>query len=179
MKPGDLCYVYCHAYQDTTRTAYMPLPSGKRLDGKDLMSWLTTASSDGGTFVVIADVGMAASFIRLPFVYNVSGGSLSWSRGCANQAQDENGRVIAILATDHGQPAVTIDNGSKELYPGYHGLFTWALFSYLRNQPVEVDLVNLLLHLRKHSGWHLAQPLPQVSATIEGLRQAPLGLWAA
>lgn len=177
MKPRDLCYVYVagDTYQDGPRTAYMPLASGEDLDGKDLMSWITAAGRDGRTFVVIADVGMAASLIRLPFVADVSDRSLSWICSSENRSQNENGGVLAILATDHGQPAVTIDNGSKGPYPGYHGLFTWALFNFLRNQPLEVDLVKLLLHLRKHSAWHPTKPLPQVSATTEGFSQAPVG----
>ncbi|KIO25615.1 hypothetical protein M407DRAFT_24993 [Tulasnella calospora MUT 4182] len=153
----------------------MPLPSGERLDGKELLSWLRAATSNGGTFLVIADVCDAAGFIRMPFIYDGNDGLLSWSKSSENQVQGNSGQVIALLSTDHNQSAVTIDSGTKAPYPGYHGLFTFALFNYIRKQPLQVDITNLLLHLRKHSNYHPSQPRPQISATIEGLRQLPLG----
>ncbi|KAG8892440.1 hypothetical protein FRC00_012063, partial [Tulasnella sp. 408] len=53
MNPGSTCYVYIsgHAYQDSLRTSFVPLPSGERLDGKELMGWLKAAASNGGTFI--------------------------------------------------------------------------------------------------------------------------------
>ncbi|KAG8892813.1 hypothetical protein FRC00_011465, partial [Tulasnella sp. 408] len=53
MKPGGLCYVYLagHAEQDSYETAFMPLPSGEHLDGKDLVAQLQAAGRNGGTFV--------------------------------------------------------------------------------------------------------------------------------
>ncbi|KAG8916633.1 hypothetical protein FRC01_002951, partial [Tulasnella sp. 417] len=169
MKAGSTCYIYIsgHVYQDSPQTSFMPLPSGERLDGKELMSWLKTGASHGGTFIVIADVCYAAGFIRMPYIYDVNGGSLSWSKSSENQVQGQNGQVIALLSTDYNQSTATIDCGTKEPYPGHHGLFTFALFNYIRKQPLQVDATNLLLHLRKHSAWHPSQPRPQISATIE------------
>ncbi|KAG9048045.1 hypothetical protein FS837_000873 [Tulasnella sp. UAMH 9824] len=184
MNPGSTCFVYlsghAYAYEDSLRTSFMPLPSGERLDGKrfgsqELMGWLKAAASNGGTFILIADVCHAAGFIQMPFIYDVNGGSLSWSKSVENQVQLKSGQMIALLSTDYNQFAVTIDSGTKEPYPGYHGLFTFALFDYLRKQPLEIDTANLLLHLRKHSSWHPSQPRPQIFATIEGLRQLALG----
>lgn len=177
MKPGSICYIHIsgHAYQDSPRTAFMPLPSGERLDGKELMSWLRAAASTGGTFLIIADVCYAAGFIRMPFIYDVKDGSLSWSKSSEIQVQGGSGQVIALLSTDHNQSAVTINSEAKAPYPGYHGLFTFSLFNYIKKQPLEIDITNLLLHLRKHSNYHPSQPRPQISATIEGLRQLPLG----
>ncbi|KAG8923207.1 hypothetical protein FRC01_013060, partial [Tulasnella sp. 417] len=200
MKAGSICYIYISGgtEQDSIETSsevanpilkVMPLPSGGRLDGKEIVSWLKTAARNGGTFIVIADVCFAASFIRLPVIYDVYGGSLSWSKISEelkwssperytiskDQAQLNGGQVIALLSTDYSQLAVTIDSGAKEPYPGYHNLFTFALFSYLRKQPLDVDAANLLIHLRKHSAWHPSKPRPQICATTEGLRQLPLG----
>ncbi|KAG8929712.1 hypothetical protein FRC01_003892, partial [Tulasnella sp. 417] len=52
-----------HAHQDSLETAFMPLPSGGPLDGKDLVAWLKAAGSNGGTFIVMADICFAAGFI--------------------------------------------------------------------------------------------------------------------
>ncbi|KAG8977539.1 hypothetical protein FRC05_001397 [Tulasnella sp. 425] len=178
MKPGDLCCVYLagHANQDSPETAYMPLPSGGCLHGKNLTAWMKAACSNGGDFLVIADVCFAASLIRLPFVCDVNDGQLSWKKikSGEKEAQGKNGQVVALLSTDYNQKAGTIIQ-NKEPYLGWHGLFTWALFNFVRNEPLEVDLTNLLLHLRKHGGWHPAKPRPQVSATTEGRRQVPVG----
>lgn len=177
MKPDGLCYVYVagHAVQDSPETAFMPLPSGGRLDGRDLVDWLKAAGSNGGTFVVMADVCFAAGFIRLPFVGDVRDGSLSWSKSGEKEAQGKNGQVIALLSTDYDQLGVTIDNRNKGSYPGYHGLFTWALFNFLRDQPLEVELIKLLPHLRRHSNFHPSKPRPQISATAESFKKLPIG----
>ncbi|KAG9048047.1 hypothetical protein FS837_000875 [Tulasnella sp. UAMH 9824] len=175
MKPDGLCYVYRHAEQDSYETAFMPLPSGEHLDGKDLVAQLQAAGRNGGMFIVMADVCFAAGFIRLPYVYDGNDGTMSWNKTTEKEAHSKNGQVIAILSTDYNQPGVTIDNGTKEPYPGYHGLFTWSLFNFLQNQPREVELIKLLPHLRKHSNWHPSKPRPQISATTEILRKLPIG----
>lgn len=177
MKPDGLCYVYLagHAEQDSYETAFMPLPSGEHLDGKDLVAQLQAAGRNGCTFVVMADVCFAAGFIRLPYVYDGSDGSLSWSGNSEEGSHSKKGQVIALLSTDYNQLGVTIDNANKEPYPGYHGLFTWSLFNFLRNQPLEVELSKLLPYLRKHSGWHPSKPRPQISATAETFRKLPIG----
>ncbi|KIO24227.1 hypothetical protein M407DRAFT_102851 [Tulasnella calospora MUT 4182] len=153
----------------------MPLPSGERLEGHELVAWLKAAGSNGGTFLLMADVCFATGFIRLPFISDVSDGSLSWSQSGEKEAHGNTGQVIALLSTEYNQPSVTIAIDKEQPYPGHHGLFTWALFNFLRKQPLEVDLTKLLLHLRKHSGWHTAKPCPQIFATAESFQKLPIG----
>lgn len=52
---------------------------------------------------------------------------------CIRSGTDFNYQV-ALLSTDYNQRAVTIDNGNKEPYPGWHGFFTWILFNFVRSK---------------------------------------------
>ncbi|KAG8951721.1 hypothetical protein FRC04_005742 [Tulasnella sp. 424] len=142
MKDGGLCYVFLagDTDQDSPESAYMPLASGERLDGKDLTAWLEAAGSNGGTFMVIADVGFAASLIQLQFVCDVNDGQLSWSKSKSSEKEGrgKTAQVVALLATNYNQGAGTIIQ-DKEPYLGWHGLFTWALFNFVRSKQRDIE----------------------------------------
>ncbi|KAG8906961.1 hypothetical protein FRC00_012212, partial [Tulasnella sp. 408] len=68
----------------------------------------------------------------MPNIYEINAdGLFSYPMIGGNEHDNVRGELIVVSSTECGQLALTIEI-KDEVYPGWHGFFTWLLFKYFR-----------------------------------------------